>query len=181
MNSGQSFCLHCSKCGSKKITDIKKVGKKEVQLLHIQIRDLQEDLRKHKETVAEDFKSAGDDMKSLYRYLEEIVAILKENELIPEPREKMVSSTGKKKRLYCKNNISKVIKKQSIVNENLQNYWCTTLLRQCIKSSVKSELLTIISFAKNRFMSLQPQGFNVKPDCFPEFSIISALICLFRT
>ena len=60
---------HCSKCGSKKITDIKKVGKKEVQLLHIQIRDLQEDLRKHKETVAEDFKSVGIDMKSLYRYL----------------------------------------------------------------------------------------------------------------
>ena len=93
--------------------DIKKVGKKEVQLLHIQIRDLQEDLRKHKETVAKDFKSVEIDMKSLYRYLTEIAAVLKENELIPEPREEMVSPIGKKKRLCRKNDISKVIKKKS--------------------------------------------------------------------
>ena len=89
---------HCSKCGSKKITDIKKAGKKEVQLLHIQIRDLQEDLKMHKESVTEDFKTVRDDMKSLYRYLEQIAAILKENKLIPEPREKMVSPRGKKKK-----------------------------------------------------------------------------------
>jgi predicted Zn-ribbon and HTH transcriptional regulator len=89
---------HCSKCGSKKITDIKKAGKKEVQLLHIQIRDLEEDLREHEETVAEDFKLVRNDMESLYRYIEQIAAILKENKLIPEPREKMVSPRGKKKK-----------------------------------------------------------------------------------
>jgi predicted Zn-ribbon and HTH transcriptional regulator len=89
---------HCSKCGSKKITDIKKAGKKEVQLLHIQIRDLEEDLRKHKETVAEDFKLVENDMQSLYRYLEQIAAVLKENKLTPEPREEMVSPRGKKKK-----------------------------------------------------------------------------------
>ena len=109
----KSSLPHCSKCGSKKIADIKKVGKKEVQLLRIQIRDLEEDLRKYKETVAQDFKLVGNDMKSLYRYLEEIVAILKENESIPEPREERVSPRGKKKRLCCKNNISTVIKKKS--------------------------------------------------------------------
>ena len=98
---------HCSKCGSKKITDIKKVGKKEVQLLHIQIRDLQEDLRKHKETVAKDFKSVRNDMESLYRYLEQIAAVLKEDKLIPEPREEMVGPIEKKKRLCRKNNIPK--------------------------------------------------------------------------
>ncbi len=104
---------HCSKCGSKKISDIKKAGKKEVQLLHIKIRDLEEDLRKHKETVAEDFKSVENDMESLYRYIEQIAAVLKENKLIPEPREKMVSPRGKKKWLCSNNDISKVIKKKS--------------------------------------------------------------------
>jgi len=69
-----------------------------VQLLHIQIRDLQENLRMHKETVAEDFKSVGNDMESLYRYLEQIAAVLKENKLIPEPREEIVSPRGKKKK-----------------------------------------------------------------------------------
>jgi DNA-directed RNA polymerase subunit RPC12/RpoP len=103
----------CSKCGSRKISDIKKAGKKEVQLLHIQIRDLEGDLQRHKETMAEEFKSIGYDMKSLYRYLEQIAAVLKENKLIPEPREEMVSPIEKKKRLCRKNNISKVIKKKS--------------------------------------------------------------------
>jgi hypothetical protein len=84
-----------------------------VQLLHIQIRDLEEDLRKHKETVAEDFKLVENDMKSLYRYLEQIAAVLKENKLISEPREEIVRPRGKKKRLCCKNNISKVVKKKS--------------------------------------------------------------------
>jgi hypothetical protein len=104
---------HCSKCGSKKITDIKKVGKKEVQLLYIQIRELEEDLRKHKETVAEEFKSVGYDMESLYRYLKQIAVVMKENKLIPESREETVSPIEKKKRLCRKNNISKVIKKKS--------------------------------------------------------------------
>ncbi len=62
--------------------------------------------------VAEDFKTVGYDMESLYRYLEQIAAVLKENKLIPEPREEMVSPIGKKKQLCHKNNISKVIKKK---------------------------------------------------------------------
>ena len=80
----------------------------------MKIRDLEEDLRKHKETVAEDFKSVGNDMQSLYRYIEQITAVLKENKLIPEPREEMVSPRGKKTALLQKGSVKKTSAKDII-------------------------------------------------------------------
>ena len=49
-------------------------------------------------------------------------------------------------------NVSKIMRFQHLRNIKRLEY--LGIRWQCIKSSVKSELLTIISFAKNRFYSL---------------------------
>lgn len=71
-------------CRGQRTIEIKKAGNKEIRLLSRKIKELQEENARIKVAMDEDFKSVGNDLKSLYRYMEQIAGILKDNGLVPD-------------------------------------------------------------------------------------------------
>ena len=88
LNCGHEFISRvkdprCGKCNSLKVLDVKKAGIKEIRLMKNEIERLKEELEQSRKQHSKDLRALGNDMKSLYRYIDQIVKILKDNGLTP--------------------------------------------------------------------------------------------------
>lgn len=91
LNCGHKFISkvrnpQCGLCKKRKVVDVKRAGKKEVQFLGLELKRLREEFESSQKKVEKDFLVVGYDMTSLYRYISEIVQVLKENGLTPSKK-----------------------------------------------------------------------------------------------
>ena len=91
LNCGHEFISkvrnpQCGRCKKRKVVDVRKAGKKEVQFLGLELKRLREEVESSQKKVEKDLRGVGYDMQSLYRYIRQIVQVLEENGLTPSKR-----------------------------------------------------------------------------------------------